>query len=230
MNLGYLMGIEQLLATLGTIEAVPKETIAAIRKAYEQANRESEAWKKRADASEASVNRLNELLGGESGDAKKAVEMMQQQIKDLTTDRDRHKTEAETLKADIKRTQKLDQLGAIASKMNIDRDGFAAMIKGGMIPEDKILVEGEEDKATIKVEGKDLKDYLKSYPYLERALIVVPTAPDNGQEPAANSSTTPTPTAPPLTPTGGTNGTNSKVDPTLNAIVELGFAVPKLTR
>lgn len=224
------MGIEQLLAVLNGIEAVSKETIAGIRSAYEQATRESEAWKKRADRSEAAVTRLNDLLGGESGDAKKTLESLQQQIADLTADRDKHKTEAEKLKADIKRTEKLDQLGAIAARIGIDRDGLAALLKGGMLPEDKTTVEGEGDKAVIKVDGKEIKEYLKSFPYLERALLVVAVTPENGQEPPQNPTNNQTPPRPPATPTGGTNTSNNTKDPTLAAIAELGFAVPNFAR
>lgn len=223
------MGIEQLLATLGTIEAVSKDTIAAIRKAFEGATKEAEAWKGRADKAEAAVSRLNDLLGGSDKDAKTALENLKQQVTDLTTERDKYKGEAETLKSEIKRGQKLEQLGAIATKAGIDRDGLAAMIKSGVLPEDKTVVEGEGDKATIKIDGKEIKEYLKAYPYLERALIVSTSDGSNGQGGDQNNQTSQPPqnnNTSANAPTGGTNGTNANKNPVLGAIVDLGFAVP----
>lgn len=223
------MGIEALLAALEKIDGVSKETIAGIRKSYEAATRESETWQNRATRAEATVTRLNELLGGEGKDAQKALETLQQQIKDLTTDRDKFKGEADTLRESIKKGEKYDQLGAIATKAGIDRDGLIAMLKGGMLPDDKVVIEGEGDKAAIKVDGKDLKEYLKSYPYLERALVVTSTTPQDGQSNQNNQNNqqnNQTPSTPPQTPTGGTNGTNSGKNPVLGAIAELGFAIP----
>jgi len=230
------MNIEQLLALLGTIEAVSKDTIAGIRSAYEAATRESETWKKRADKAEASVTRLNELIGGSDKDAKTALEDLQKKITDLTAERDQFKTKSESLEADIKRAQKLDQLGAIAAKAGIDREGLATAIKAGLLPEDKTVVVGEGDAAKIQVDGKDIKEFLKTQPFLERALIVPPANgsdqgnPDantnNGQLQPQNQQQTPTGGQQQQTPTAGTSGGNAGKNPILGAIAELGFKVP----
>lgn len=232
------MNIEQFLAILATIEAVSKDTITGIRSAYESVTRESEAWKKRADSAEASVTRLNDLLGGEGKDAKAALEALQTERDNLKTERDTFKAKAEGLEADIKRSQKLDQLGAVAAKMGIDREGLATAIKAGMLPEDKTVVVGEGDAAKIQVDGKDIKEYIKAQPFLERALIVPPangsdqgnpdTNTSNGSLQPQNSGNQQTPTGgqQQQTPTAGASGGNAGKNPILGAIAELGFKVP----
>ena len=206
--------IDQILERLQGIEGVPPDIVQGIKKAYEQANAEADRWKQRADKGQESVNRLNELIGGEGKDATKALSELSAQLESAKKERDKYKGETEKLKAESTRRTKIDGIVAIASKNNLDPQGLKEMIECGAIDLEAIQI----NEGAIAIGGKAIDEVFSDKPFLKKALQA-----DGQAQPT--QATQVQPTQPQQVPNGGTNGKSQAGNATLKVIGER-FKIP----
>ena len=207
--------IDQILERLQGIEGVPPDIVQGIKKAYEQANAEAERWKQRADKAQESVNRLNELIGGEGKDATKALSELSAQLESAKKERDKYKGETEKLKAESTRRTKIDGIVAIASKNKLDPQGLKEMIECGAIDLEAIQI----NEGAIAIGGKTIDEVFNDKPFLKKALQ------SDAQPTQATQAPSTQPTQPQQVPNGGTNGKSQAGNATLKAIGER-FKIP----
>lgn len=213
--------IDQLLERLLAIESVPQDIVNGIRTAYDQANDESERWRQRADKWQETVNRLNSLIGGEGKDATAALERLTSEVESLKKERDKHRQEAQDLKDQKARRERIDEIIAIAPKANLDPQGLKELISNGLIDLDQVKTTEE----SIVIDGKSIDEYFSDRPFIKRALMT--TSEDNEQQPQQPQPQQ-QPQQPQQVPNGGTNSAgNQGQSPVLQAINSMGFSIPR---
>ena len=219
------------IAKLKTVEGVDATVVDAIEDRVGSLTRESRSWRKRGSTAEEDLKRLNELLDKEGGDAAKVLTSLRSQIDKLTKANETLTSEKQQAVTDLENYKATTIWGEAASKAKIDKDAFLGLIEGGIIPRDKITIDGE----SIKIDGKSLQDFAMSKGgWVAKALAVQgsgDTANNNNNSTQFSGNQTSNSTSSTSAPTGGTNS-NSNGGIQLERLVtktfdNMGFVLPK---